>query len=64
MTRTEGWPPERQMLAAAMVDVLWSVATYERLTINWRADLSQVIEGVSWVISLIERDVKDGQGPG
>jgi AcrR family transcriptional regulator len=63
-TKTEGWPPERQMLAAAMVDVLWSVATYERLTINWQADLGQVIEGVSWVIGLIERDVKDGQGPG
>ena len=52
------------MLAAAMVDVLWSVATYERLTVNWQADLGQVIEGVSWVIGLIERDVKDGQGPG
>jgi AcrR family transcriptional regulator len=64
VTRTEGWPPERQMLAAAMVDVLWSVATYERLTINWHADLNQVIEGVSWVIGLIERDVRDGHGPG
>jgi AcrR family transcriptional regulator len=63
VARTEGWPPERQMLAAAMVDVLWSVATYERLTVNWQADLGQVIEGVSWVIGLIERDVNDGQGP-
>jgi AcrR family transcriptional regulator len=64
VARTEGWPRERQMLAAAMVDVLWSVATYERLTVNWQADLNQAVEGVSWVIGLIERDVKEGQGPG
>ncbi len=62
--RTEGWPPDRQMLAAAMVDVLWSVATYERLTVNWRVDLDQAIEGVSWVIGLIEQAVRAGRGPG
>ncbi len=62
--RTEGWPPDRQMLAAAMVDVLWSVATYERLVVNWHADVGQAIEGVSWVIGLIEQAVSDGQGPG
>jgi AcrR family transcriptional regulator len=64
VARTEGWSPDRQILAAAMVDVLWSVATYERLVVNWDVDVRQAIEGVSWVIDLIERAVKDGQGPG
>ena len=63
VARTEGWPADRQMLAAAMVDALWSVATYERLVVNWHADLEQAIRGASWVIGLIEQAVNEGRGP-
>jgi AcrR family transcriptional regulator len=63
VARTEGWPSDRQMLAAAMVDVLWSVATYERLTVNWHADLKQATDGVTWVIGLIEEAVRNGREP-
>jgi AcrR family transcriptional regulator len=64
VARTEGWPEDRQRLVAAMLDALWSVATYERLVVNWHADLGQAVEGVSWVIGLIEQAVKDGRQPG
>jgi AcrR family transcriptional regulator len=63
VARTDRWPAERQMLAAAMLDVLWSVATYERLVVNWDLDLGQAVDGVSWVIGLIEQAVEDGHGP-
>ena len=48
---------------AALFDVLWSVASYERLAVDWQMDPEQAIRGVSWVIGLVEKAVQDGQGP-
>ncbi len=61
--RTATWPARHQVVAAAIFDVLWSVNTYERLVVDWRIDLEQAIEGVAWVMGLIEQDVRAGRGP-
>lgn len=61
--RTAHWPAERRLVAAAMFDVLWSVASYERLVADWQIDLEQAIRGVTWVIDLVEQAVRDGRGP-
>jgi AcrR family transcriptional regulator len=61
--RTGQWPPGDQSLAAAMLDVLWSVGSYERLAVDWQMDPEQAIRGVSWVIGLVEKAVQDGHGP-
>jgi AcrR family transcriptional regulator len=61
--RTGQWPSDDQSLAAAMFDVLWSVASYERLAVDWQMDPEQAIRGVSWVIGLVEKAVQDGHGP-
>ena len=61
--RTERWPAEDQMVAAAMFDVLWSVASYERLVVDWQIDRERAIRGITWVIRLVEEAVRNGRGP-
>jgi hypothetical protein len=46
-----------------MLDVQWSVATYERLVENWNMDHEQAVRGITWVVGLLEQAVRDGRGP-
>jgi AcrR family transcriptional regulator len=62
--RTEGWSEAEQAVAAAMFDVFWGVATYERLVVDWQLDGRQAIEGITWVTGLIEEAVRTGRRPG
>jgi AcrR family transcriptional regulator len=62
--RASEWPVADQTLAAAMLDVLWSVAAYERLVIDWQLDRDEAIRAVTWVIGLVEGAVREGRRPG
>ena len=46
-----------------MFDVLWSVASYERLVVDWQLDREQAIRGITWVIGLVEEAVRKGRRP-
>ena len=59
----EQWPDEERIVAAAVFDVLWSVASYERLVVDWEIDHRQAVRGISWVIGLVEEAVRDGRRP-
>jgi AcrR family transcriptional regulator len=61
--QTAGWPEADRVVAAAMLDVLWSVASYERLVVDWQLDRKQAIRGISWVIRLVEEAVRKGRHP-
>ena len=61
--RSIGWPEADRVVAAAMFDVLWGVASYERLVIEWQLDHKQAIRGITWVIRLIEEAVREGRRP-
>ena len=61
--RTEGWSEADRTLAAAMFDVLWGVAPYERLVADWGLDPDQAVAGITWVIGLIEEAVRAGRRP-
>jgi len=61
--RTARWPAADRLVAAAMFDVLWSVASYERLVVDWQLDRKQVIRGITWVIRLVEEAVRKGRRP-
>jgi AcrR family transcriptional regulator len=61
--RTEGWSEADRTLAAAMFDVLWGVAPYERLVADWGLDPDQAVAGITWVIGLIEDAVREGRRP-
>ncbi len=61
--RTARWPKGDRLVAAAMFDVLWSVASYERLVVDWQLERKQVIRGITWVIRLVEEAVRKGRRP-
>jgi AcrR family transcriptional regulator len=62
--RTPGWTEAERRAAAALLDVFWNVATYERLVTDWEMDRDQAIETVSWGIGLVEDAISKGWRPG
>jgi AcrR family transcriptional regulator len=61
---TGEWSEGDRVLAAAVLDVLWSVASYERLVADWRLDPEEAIRGITWVLGLVEDAIRNGRGPG
>jgi AcrR family transcriptional regulator len=61
---SDGWPEADRTLVAALLDVLWSVASYERLVADWELDPKEATRGVTWLIRLVENAIRDGRGPG
>ena len=61
--RTAHWREADRVVVAAMFDVLWGVASYERLVIDWHLDREQAIRGITWVIRLLEDAIKKGRRP-
>ena len=57
------WSARDRAIAAAMLDVLWSVASYERLVVDWDLDPQDAIKGATWVIGLVEDAIRDGRRP-
>ncbi len=60
---TGSWSADQQVQVAAMLDVLWSVAAYERLAGDWQLDPDGSVRAVSWVINLVTQAVQEGRGP-
>jgi AcrR family transcriptional regulator len=56
-------PDPQQVTVAAVLDALWSVASYERLVDGWSIDHAQAVNGIAWVIGLVEAAVREGDGP-
>ena len=61
--RSGTWPDPDRAIAAAMLDVLWSVASYERLVVDWGLDPDDAITGATWVIGLVEEAIRSGRRP-
>jgi AcrR family transcriptional regulator len=61
---TEEWHDVDRAIAAAVLDVLWSVVSYERLVVDWEIDTRDAIRGITWVIGLVEDAVRERRGPG
>jgi AcrR family transcriptional regulator len=51
--------PEQRQVAAAMLDVLWSVPSYERLVTQWKMDGEQAAAAITWVMGLIVDVLRD-----
>jgi AcrR family transcriptional regulator len=60
---TDRWTDTEQAIAAAMLDVLWSVTSYERLVADWHLDPDDAIRGATWVIGLVENAIRGGAKP-
>jgi AcrR family transcriptional regulator len=61
--QADRWPSSDRTVAAAMLDVLWAIGSYERLVNDWQLDGEDAIRGISWVIGLVEDAVRDGRRP-
>ncbi len=61
--KTADWPETDRAVTAAMLDVLWSVASYERLVVDWGLDPEDAIAGATWVIGLVEEAIRTGRRP-
>ena len=60
---TESWADADRAAAAAMLDVLWSVASYDRLVSDWQLRHDEAVRGITWVIGLVEEAIRAGARP-
>jgi AcrR family transcriptional regulator len=60
---TAGWSTADRAVAGAVLDVLWSVVSYERMVVDWELPPEEAIRGLTWVIGLVEAAVRDGRVP-
>jgi AcrR family transcriptional regulator len=60
--RAGTWSDADRRLAAAVLDVLWSVASYERIVVDWQIDPAEATRGISWTIGLIRQAIADTPG--
>ena len=60
---TPGWSEPDRRVVAALLDVLWSVTTYERLVTDWDLGSAEACRSVTWAIDVIREAVHDGPGP-
>jgi AcrR family transcriptional regulator len=58
------WPATEREMAAAMLDMLWHVPSYERLVTAWQFDVAQATRAISWVIGLVETAIREDRRPG
>ncbi|MBL7523820.1 TetR/AcrR family transcriptional regulator, partial [Frankia sp. CNm7] len=52
------WSDEQRVKAAALVDVLWNLPTFERLIAGWKLDTDQASDAVTWAIGLLVEAVR------
>ena len=59
----DGWSETDREMAAAVLDVLWTVNSYDRLTAVWRLDADEASRAVAGVVRLIVEAIRDGRVP-
>jgi AcrR family transcriptional regulator len=55
--RTPGWSEQEQVRAAAVIDLIWSISSYERLLSGWQMDRDAAIDAVEWGVGLVVDEV-------
>jgi AcrR family transcriptional regulator len=60
---TAAWSAEDRAVAAAALDVLWSVVSYERMVVDWELPPEDAIRGLTWTIGLVEAAIRNGVPP-
>jgi AcrR family transcriptional regulator len=60
---TPDWSGEDREAAAALLDVLWSVTTYERLVAAWGLGAEQATRAVTGLVEALVADIGAGRRP-
>jgi AcrR family transcriptional regulator len=58
------WPETDRKMAAAVLDVLWGVMSYDRVVTAWDLTPQQATSALTWAMGLVEAAIRDGRGPG
>jgi hypothetical protein len=61
--QTGSWSPADRAVAASVLDVLWSVVSYERMVVDWELAPEDAIRGLTWAIELVNSAVRAGALP-
>ncbi|MFC5744261.1 TetR/AcrR family transcriptional regulator [Actinomadura rugatobispora] len=57
------WSETERRMAAAALDVLWHLPSYERLITAWNLDDDQATRTISWVIGVLVDAIRDDRRP-
>lgn len=57
------WSAARQQMAAALLDVLWNVPSYERLVGVWGIDGPDATRAIGWVMAKVIGAIEDDDAP-
>ena len=60
---TDGWSEADREMAAALLDLLWSVNAYERLVAVWGLDTERATRGITGLIGLLVEAIRKGRRP-
>jgi AcrR family transcriptional regulator len=60
---TQGWSEADRELAAAVLDVMWTVPTYERLRAAWGFDTAEATRAATWMIGVLAAAIRAGPPP-
>jgi AcrR family transcriptional regulator len=61
--RAPAWSDEDKKAAAALLDVLWNVGTYEHLVADWGMDTRSASRAVAWAMDLVADALAAGRRP-
>lgn len=51
--RTEGWSEAEQVRAAAVIDLIWSLSSFERLRSAWGLEGEEAIAAIQWGVQVV-----------
>lgn len=57
------WSAAQQQMAAALLDVLWNVPSYERLVGVWGLDGTDATRAIGWVMAKVISAIEDDDAP-
>jgi AcrR family transcriptional regulator len=60
---TNDWPEAERRKAAAVLDVLWGIPSFERIAVMWGLDADAAMDAITWAIGLVVEAVRAGNRP-
>jgi AcrR family transcriptional regulator len=60
---TDGWSEDDRRMLAAELDMMWSVAAYERMIAVWGLDPEQATQAVAGMVRLLVDAIREGRRP-
>ena len=60
---TPDWSERERQIAAGVLDILWSLSSYERLVHSWALDTDSAARGLTWLIGMVNAAIREGRKP-